>query len=273
MEDKKTNSTIFEELKKIRSQKKIDLKKIAEDSRIQLDYLQAFENGDIQKIPEVYDKLFFRSYLKALEVDEEYYYKEFLKYRKRIRVDKTTTVIDIVSKSRAEHKVLNYKNFLIILPFIIVLLVLWLLVKHTEILVPEEKEAIQEIDIQSVVQEMNAIVETKQDTLEDVINDIALVINGLQKTWFRVIVDKRDTSEYLLNRGNQLNLHAKDYFEFLIGRADGLKLQLNGEDLGVLGPDSLVISYLLVDSSGIAVKRLRIPRSSKLVEDTLENNQ
>ena len=69
---------IFDELKNIRTQKGISLETISKDSRIQLSYLQAIESGEFEKIPEVYDKLFFQTYLSYLNIDDpEKYIKEF----------------------------------------------------------------------------------------------------------------------------------------------------------------------------------------------------
>ena len=76
MEDEKTELSFFENLKAIRQEKGITLEYIAEKYRVQLKYLQALEAGDLLAIPEVYDKLFFRSYLKALSLHEDDYYDD-----------------------------------------------------------------------------------------------------------------------------------------------------------------------------------------------------
>jgi cytoskeletal protein RodZ len=268
MEQELPDNTIFEELKRIRNKKKIKLESIAKSSRIQLEYLEAMEAGEILKLPEVYDKLFFRSYLKYLGVDEDYYYSEFIKYRKKIRIDKTTTMIDFSRAKEAEHKILNYKNLFVILPLVIVIFVIWFLVRSTEILETKPTQQVQEIDIQKIVEEIEKEKKAQEDSLTEFQSHtvLNLDLNGLEKTWFRVVVDKSDTAEYLLNKGEHMRLQADKSFEFLIGRADGLKLQLNDKNFNILGPDSLIVSYMLIDSSGIAVKRLKVP-ASKAIED------
>lgn len=269
MEKEKSDKSLFEELKAIRIKNKVKLEDIAKSSRIQLEYLQALEEGNLLKIPEVYDKLFFRSYLKNLKVDVEYYYNEFIEYRKKIRVDKTTTLINFSKDNETERKIIDYKNLFVILPLVIVILVIWLLIRNTEILDTKPKEPIQEIDIQSIVEEMQSEEKSQIDTTleQETYNVLNLDITGLEKTWFRVIIDKHDTSEYLLNKGDHMILTADGSFEFLVGRADGLSLNLNGNELSRLGPDSMVVSYMLVDSSGIAVKRLIKPKGNKIVEE------
>ena len=217
MEQEKPNNTIFEELKKIRNKKKIKLENIAKSSRIQLEYLEALETGEILKLPEVYDKLFFRSYIKYLGVDEDYYYSEFIKYRKKIRIDKTTTMIDFERDKEIEHKILNYKNLFVILPLVIVIFVIWFLVRSTEILETKPTQEVQEIDIQTIVEEIEKEKKAREDSLVEIQSNnlLNLDLNGLEKTWFRVVVDKSDTTEYLLNKGEHMRLQADISFEFL----------------------------------------------------------
>ena len=86
---------------------------------------------------------------------------------------------------------------------------------------------------------------------------LTLRINAKRKTWFRIIADKSDTSEYLLNPGQNVTASANRTFEFLIGRADGLIFSLNGKVLNKAGSDTSVVRYMRIDSSGIAVKILK----------------
>jgi cytoskeletal protein RodZ len=252
--------SLFNELKEIRIKKNLKLQDIVNSSRVQLKYLESIESGDILKIPEVYDKLFFKAYLKAIEVDEEEYYERFLKYRQDIREDKTTTVFDFENEKKINRQVLNQKHLLLILPIIAVVIVIWILISNTEIVETTKHEDVKEININDIVKSLKKeelakkdLVIEKQSTQEG----INLKINGLKRTWFRVIADKQDTSEFLLPKGQFVNLRAQNYFEFLIGRADGLRLELDGHLLEPLGTDSSVITYMLVDTSGIVTKRLK----------------
>jgi hypothetical protein len=52
-------------------------------------------------------------------------------------------------------------------------------------------------------------------------------------------------------------MNAGEKFELLIGRADGLRFNLNGTDLPSLGADSSVVRYLKIDSTGIAATILK----------------
>ena len=73
-----------------------------------------------------------------------------------------------------------------------------------------------------------------------------------------MIADRADTIEYLLNPGQSVTASANLTFEFLIGRADGLSFNLNGNALPAPGNDSTVVRYMRIDSTGVAAKILKV---------------
>ena len=260
MEEQKSESFLFERLKKIRLEKNLTLESISDKYRVQLKYLKSLEKGDLLDIPEVYDKLFFRSYIKALELNEEEYYDEFIDYRRSIRLDKTTSVFNFSGEQENEAKYLNYRNLFVILPFVIIIIVVWILIKNTESISPSDNNSVDAIDVQDIVRKIEQKEKSLQDSIQQVQtkNDtLLLTVSGVKQTWFRVVRDHADTSEYLFNGGEKIQLQAESSFEFLIGRADGLQFNLNGQSLPGLGSDSSVVRYLKVDSTGIAAKVIK----------------
>jgi cytoskeletal protein RodZ len=261
MENSNSEKNVFEKLKDIRLHKEISLESISQKSRIQLKYIQALEEGNLLKIPEVYDKLFFRSYLKTLEVDEEDYFEEFLKYRQKVRIDKTTSIIEFTSPSKEhEGKIFTHRNLFVVLPFTLIVILVAILLINTEMIGTSSDGKVQEIDIKNVVQRLEAEERAKLDSVklnEQVDSTLSLKVNAIKKTWFRVITDKSDTNEFLLVSGQDIDIVAQNMFEFLIGRADGLHMVLNGKELDALGTDNTVVLYMLIDSSGIVAKRLK----------------
>jgi transcriptional regulator with XRE-family HTH domain len=261
MENSNSEKNVFEKLKDIRQQKEISLESISQTSRIQLKYIQALEEGNLLNIPEVYDKLFFRSYLKTLEVDEEDYFEEFLKYRQKVRIDKTTSIIEFTSPSKEqEGKIFTHRNLFVVLPFTLIVILVAILLINTEMIGTSSDGKVQEIDIKNVVQRLEAEEKAKLDSVilsEQSDSTLSLKVKAIKKTWFRVIADKSDTNEFLLTSGQNIDIVAQNMFEFLIGRADGLQMVLNGEKLDAVGTDNTVVLYMLIDSSGIVTKRLK----------------
>ncbi len=253
-------SFLFERLKKIRLEKNMSLESISDMYRIQMKYLVLLEEGDLLAIPEVYDKMFFRSYVKALGLDEDDYYDEFIDYRRSVRLDKTTSVFDFSQKPESEKKYLNYRNAFVILPLLIVVIVVWILINNTEMIQSSSENSVNEINIQDVVRKIEQQEKMARDSIQQsksIGDTLNLSLTGLRRIWFRVVIDAADTSEYLFDGGETIQLQAQTSFEFIIGRADGLRLNLNGVVLPSLGSDSSVVRYLKVDSSGIAAKIIK----------------
>jgi cytoskeletal protein RodZ len=269
------DTQFFERLKEIREQKNISLESISQDTRINIQFLKALEEGNLLQIPRVYDKLFFKSYLKALSLDEAEYYNEFLAFRDQLRQDKTTAIMpDIPGESRDKKSRLNYKNLLLmILPILIAVIVIWFLVVNTKSVVTVSDNKLEAIDIRKVVEETKLQMDSSETEKKEEMQAPAasktlnLAIKAQMRTWFRVIVDNRDTLEYTLPAGNAMNLTAEKTCQFLIGKADGIRLILNSRDLGILGNSGEVVQYLLVDSTGIVAKKNIIPKYTPVAND------
>jgi cytoskeletal protein RodZ len=273
MENNNESKNLFERLKEIRLEKGLRIEAISENSRIQVKYIQALEEGDLLSIPEVYDKLFFQSYLKVLAVeDEETYFEQFLDIRSKIRVDKTTTMIQISKPVKdSDKKIFSHRNLFVILPVVLIVAVLAILLMNTEMIGTSPEGKVQEIDIKNVVQRIEAIEKAKLDSLNAVMtakldstnfvtsdsSKLSLIINAKRKTWFRMIADKSDTAEYLLIQGQVVRASASHMFELLIGRNDGLTFNLNGKLLSRAGTDSSVVLYMRIDSTGVSAKILK----------------
>ena len=263
-------------LRKIREEKGIELEDIAREYRIQIKYLQAIEQGQFQELPAGYDQLFFRSYLKALQVNEDEYVEQFLMEREKADTPKPTGVMESKAQPAIKWNTLiniqsqiKSKNLFVLLPFVVILIILIVLLSTTRSIQTETPTPVKEIDVQSIAASLQPPVPADTvDSVKTAQKNLNLLINGLRSTWFRIITDKQDTAEYMLKRGNQMSVKASTTFEFVIGRADGLQFSLNEKPPQRVSTDSLVVSYLLIDSSGIVAKRFKQPKPIQLADSS-----
>lgn len=272
------NKNIFEELKQIRLEKKITLKQISQSTKIHQKYLESLEKGNLQEIPEIYDKLFFKSYIKALEISEEDFYDKFLEYRSTIREDRTA-ILDMTQTESAIEAEFNYKNILYFVPIIVAVLIIWFLISNT-LTVSNGNEPVQEVSIRDVAATIQSKIDSMKKIEEKMHEDSIIVnrnsilnlkINALEETWFRVVADKKDTNEYLLQKGQTVSIGSTKSFEFLIGKASGLEFSFKGKIYGPFGKENQVIKYMLIDSSGVASKIIGYPTNKQKETDEQEN--
>lgn len=257
--------SLFEKLKKIRLDKNISLKTISRDSRIQLAYLEAIEAGQFDKIPTVYDKLFFQTYISYLNLDNpEQYQEEFKLLRKESSsTSPTTTLRRITTSDVKNHPIYNLKTLFIAAPAILIVFIIGFMAFNTENIGEDPDEKVIELPVRKIVQEYNEIEKAKEDSLK--IENLADVkkmsvevkIAASEKTWLRYIKDKSDTTEYMLHSGNIVTIKADSTLHFLVGNAAGVKFTINGEQKGILGKPGEVISYLKVTGKGIVGQRIK----------------
>lgn len=265
-EENKTPESLFSELKLLREQQNISLETIARNSRIQLSYLQALERGALLELPPVYDKLFFKSYIKALGLPEKNYFDRFMEYRRQLRTERTTIIANYTEQPDPDENKFQYKNLAVFLPIVAAAIIIMFLIQNTKQVEDKIPVQVKEIDVQKIVDNLKktqpveepALPKVEQDVIE---KKLRVTITGLQKTWFRVVADKADTTEYLLHAGHAVPLNAVGQLEFLVGRADGIKIALNDQEFGPFGDSTQVVRYLSIDSSGVKAVRLGRPKS------------
>ena len=258
---------LFEKLKVIRLEKKLTLKQISQSTRIHLKYLESLEQGDLVKIPEIYDKLFFKSYLKSLEVTESEYYDQFIEYRKTIREDRTA-ILDMTQTDSQVVNEFNYKNLFYFVPIIIAILIIWFLISYTLMVEEDKTDAVQEVSILEVAEKMQSKIDSakfaKNVALKDTIQSdkstsLNLNIIALKRTWFRIVIDKKDTSEYMLQKGQNVSFTSEKSFNFLIGKANGLKMIFQDSTYGPFGKEGQIVKSMKFDATGISEMVLDYP--------------
>ncbi|HHJ53327.1 MAG TPA: DUF4115 domain-containing protein, partial [Caldithrix abyssi] len=134
------------------------------------------------------------------------------------------------------------------------------------------KEDVTELTVDTIIKDL----EKKQrqmvaDSLRTTVDttkspQVAVTLKAVDKTWLRAIADKADTTEYLLNAGNRVNLQADSTLRLLVGNAAGVDFTVNGQPVGILGKPNQVITNMLINQDGIVTKRIKNVRSKHAVQ-------
>jgi len=126
----------FEELKKTRKSKKISLKELSEYTKINLTYLEDLETGNFHSLPNVYTRLFLRSYCNYIGVDSKEMLNQYEIYTlgdKKKDLSEAEALSDQIqeeqeSSSSTNLNSKNYKEITITAIVIIVLIVLFIII-------------------------------------------------------------------------------------------------------------------------------------------------
>jgi len=135
-----TNTKFYEELKKQRNVKKISLEEISEYTKINVTYLDAIENGDFHSLPNVYSRLFLRSYCKYIGADYKKVLDDYEMYtignksKKDVEINANQNKEQIpsspIQKSNLDNtvkKTQNYKELIIATTVIVIIIILFII--------------------------------------------------------------------------------------------------------------------------------------------------
>ncbi len=266
----------FERLKQIRLKKKIKLETISAKSKIHLRFLEALESGDLNEIPGIYSKLFFKTYLSFLQVeDEQKYLEEFENLHKKSIPLHTSTVRRIRVEKQDRRKSSLIKIIYIVAPLLVVAVIFAVLaINSIGVDKNEKKGEVQEISVQKIAEQLLLEQEKqaakKQDSIfveGDTIR-VTTVLSAVQRTWIRVIKDRADTTEYLLAANETISIKADSLLNFLVGNAAGIKFIVNGNPAGILGKEGQVITRLLISPKGIVSKSIKQIKKKEIPNDS-----
>ncbi len=275
----------YENLKERREEKGLSLQDLHNRTRLSLDYLAAIEAGDIDKLPDGYQRIYLRRYAKELGLDDNEVIRDFDLLTGKLtpaEVNASSAAAASKQKTRSAGSpgplippqirsfVQNMNLDRIHSAFWIGLAALVILISgyftwQKYIFEKNNQEiTIREISISELIDDLqekdsvltpqmptNSILRTEQSP------KLTVVLIAVERTWVREIRDEQDTTEYILPTGIRRSIEARDKVKLRLGRADGIEVWLNGKNLGTMGQENEVVLNLVITNEGIAEKRLR----------------
>lgn len=250
-------------LKKIRQEKKLDLKKISDQTKINSDYLKKIEEGKFDFLPDLYVRSFLKIYLQQLGEDVASLLGEYDSFQSEEQL-KVRIVTDEDLKDIKKHSHFRSQISTIIekvKPYIRQMNIIWLLggaiIIFLVIYSLSRKERNQPIISagstgKSLIEHQKVLLDTIASSpyATNIFNkdkELNLQLKALERTWLQISVDDSVAQEHIFDGGTTFNWHAKEKFRLRIGNAAGIRLILNGNDLGLLGKSGQVIRFDLTE--------------------------
>lgn len=278
----------YENLKKKRQDQKLSLEDIYRRSRLSIVYLEAIESGNIEKLPHGYERLYLRRYAKEIGLDEDEVIRDFDLMTGKLRPAQPAENLNQPEQSDAQQEspppepsrqqksppVLSrfmdnlnldkiHKIFWISLAVITLIGAGYFTWQQYRFEKSNRDLEIKEITISELMEnaEPEDSIAVIPATSNPEINpdprpQFSVELRSLKRTWVREVLNRQDTTEYILPPGIRHSLQAGGEVQFLLGRADGVEIWFNGENQGVMGEPGQVAS-LVVNESGIVQKYTR----------------
>ena len=244
MKTGKESSSFGRYLQSMRLEKKINLEKVSEETRIAISNLRLIEKEDLEALPDdVFVKGFLRSYARVIGADGDEAVKLY-----EARLNMISRLADAGSFS-PRSSLFAWRNLTLSIIVILAVMVLTLYgVSYFQdrVTKPEIVEAPAGSEHSKAApsrQETDSSV--KKGATPEPIEKLVLQITAVDNTWIKVIVDNKDSKEYNLMSGEKLEMEASAGFNLLIGNAGGLELEFNGKPIKISGKAGEVVNIEL----------------------------
>ncbi len=255
----------YEELKDHRESLGITLDQVASKTKINKDFLVAFENGEFSKLPNTYIRLFLKAYAREVGKNPDEVllaYDTFLGVKTKIPEEHKPVVVvkepDIAKKK--EYRVTDRKGINIAAVTIAVLITFFIIMVLKQILLDKTPESasvpIGSTQLALDAAKIDSVIQPTAETAEPAIappvvsSRLTLAMETQDSCWIRLIVDGTDTTQALYPPGVKRSWEASERFDIRLGRPSVILLNLNGKDLGELGAPGIP-TRLIVTKDGI----------------------
>jgi cytoskeletal protein RodZ len=230
-------------LQTIRLEKKISLEKVSEETRIGLGNLLLIEQEDYEHLPaEVFVKGFLRAYAAAIGADGD---EAVRRYATRVNVAQKIADSEAAMGKPAPKLWLKLLLSVVLLGCIILLSIYAISYLQNQ---PIDKSALEKpLLTANTPLATQPQVETESDTntAKAKPEKLLLQISAVEETWLKVIIDEKDSKEYSLKPGDQLELSADSGYNLLIGNARGAKITLNAKPISIPGEHGQIVNIHL----------------------------
>jgi cytoskeletal protein RodZ len=249
-----------EGLKQLRIEKQISLLDISTETRINVKFLTALENGQFHMLPQTYVRAFLREYSLMVGAKPE----EILTQYNEITGSPSPSASGQGSAPAPAHSsgsdtwTLIPQHtwiFIIALAVVILVLVAWFAVSFQP---GQHSSKTSEIPFEKVIQEneaaaaaQNPVPQQPGPAAQPRIDSLILEMTTNDSLWISILIDNKRTEEILTGPHRKYSWTAKERFSITMGNAGGADFQLNGKDLGMLGKRGSILRNLILTEANL----------------------
>jgi cytoskeleton protein RodZ len=268
MNDSMENLGAF--LRQQREDKKVPLEEMAVRTRIAVRFIKAIEENQFDQLPnQVSAKGFLRSYARCLGLDESVVLKGFAEAvhpDQSLPAENKEEIPSYIQMKRPDRLPFPLWAALSVVGVIALLLAVTLFVPKPEEAPPiSPPEAAPSLPEEMIPSELSpglelpsgeeavppassapaptipAPVTTPAPPSEPAAKPLVLLVEAIESSWVQVNIDNLETKEALLQPSEKVKWEAKKKFILTVGNAGGVRVNLDGQDLGPFGPSGKVV--------------------------------
>lgn len=250
-------------IRSVREEKKHTIQKLSSSLKIREDYLDAIENAEFSKLPEGYERIFFKTYLKFLDLDGD----DILSQADRLYF-KVGSDVDTAPKPSSIDPV-KLKKLMMWVPVIFVLgtLTYFVIVNFTT---EKYQEPVQEITIEEAKSTIDTVVTPVVGKDSILIDSLDLRIEVVNTEFFYIKIDSVHEVKQTGRAGKYYNFKALKNFNVYVADGSNTRIFLNDSLVQDKTRKDYRINYLYLDKTGVVEKSIT---KLKIDEQNVETDQ
>ncbi|MCX5811015.1 MAG: DUF4115 domain-containing protein [Proteobacteria bacterium] len=235
-------SVVGQLLKDKREEKLLSVEYISRNLCLQRSIIESIEHGNWGDLPHiVYVKGYVRKYAELLGN-----YDQILPYINENQLEKDNEKLNNKKNDKIEKDIKHFSTHKRTSKTIYIYSAIIILILGFFIFDKTQKDRSEISKLETAVQVSNNINDgNSKRNIPDFIDTKKLMITCNERTWINVIIDDTEKKEFMLKPQEVVMFNAKEKFDLLIGNAGGVKLILNGKDIGFTGENGQVKRVIL----------------------------
>jgi cytoskeletal protein RodZ len=232
------------------------LEDVARATKLTMLILEALEADHFSVLPApVYVKGHLRTYARFLGMNEEAIVDKYLRFTQQLEYEELDEW-DAVELELHEEKQRTGRRWvwIAVVVTVVAAAICWYSVSERR--GTSEPETSNSISTSADADTSAVVVEPVREAIADDTmiewHKLELVVVARDRTWLRVSVDGEPVADLTLERGDQRQWEADEFFELDVGTGGSLELYLGGTLLGTAGSGSRLVEGLIVNENGMS---------------------
>jgi cytoskeletal protein RodZ len=253
---------IFTRLKQARESRNLSIADVASATNINPDFLAALEQGKTNILPQAYVRAFLREYALVVGLEPQRVMEEYEAATTKSEGPKSAHVEprENVVAARAEpepapevSQIPTRKSGAAAIAAVVSVLLLGTVLYWNFSRTPDQRvENLPDAKRDEAPEGGTAVPEQAAPRTTD---SLRLRAQTTDTVWVQIIIDSRDSLDYILYPNSLRRWNAGKSFRLSVGRPQAIQFTLNDTEMGPLGTDGRVVRNVLIDKS--TLDRLR----------------
>lgn len=262
--------SLFQELKSARESKRLSLNDVSDVTLINVNFLEAIEQGNITILPQPYVRAFIREYATFVGLDPVEIMKRYDQMKETHSAPSSpeqppaaqpalppedSTKTEPPSQEAPIQHTPALARFA--LPAILILtfaVVIWNLTRTKEPPVGDERPIEQPIKEATADSAAKQPVVKERRSVPTSLDSLTLHATVSDTVWVQIVIDRQQPLEYVFRPGRRISWKAQSDFRLNIGNAGAIELTLNDKHLGAVGKLGAVVRNIDINRQTLRQK-------------------